>query len=187
VLELQTLKKDGTPLWVEVKVSPSTDVNGKPVGVLGVTRDISKRKATQEELRKLSRAVIQSPNSISITDVEGNFEYINPQFFISNRLHAGRSIGQKSAHSEIGETEPFVLPTALETILAGNDWHGEFQNRKKNGDLYWVKTIISPLVNDEGKITHFVAVKEDITERKKMEKFMNCKPIFPTLLFQHKG
>lgn len=170
VLELQTFKKDGTPLWVEVKVSPSTDVNGKPVGVLGVTRDISKRKATQEELRKLSRAVIQSPNSISITDVEGNFEYINPQFLYLTGYTPEEVLGKNPRILKSGKQNRLFYQQLWETILAGNDWHGEFQNRKKNGDLYWVKTIISPLVNDEGKITHFVAVKEDITERKKMEK-----------------
>ncbi|HDR50517.1 MAG TPA: response regulator, partial [Mariniphaga anaerophila] len=170
VVELQTYKKDNSLIWVEVTATLLTNDKGIPIGILGVTRDISKRKAAQEELRKLSRAVTQSPVSITITDVNGNIEYVNPQFTKLTGYTFDEVIGKNSNLLKSGKHPDSFYKELWDTILAGKDWSAEIQNKKKNGELYWASASISPLVNDAGKITHFVAVKEDITKRKKMEK-----------------
>lgn len=168
VAELQTYKKDNTIIWVEVTATVLTNNKGNPVGILGVTRDISKRKAAQEELRKLSRAVTQSSVSISITDVNGNIEYVNPQFTKLTGYTFDEVIGRNPRLLKSGKHPDSFYKELWDTILAGKDWYAEIQNKMKNGELYWASASISPLVNVKGEITHFVAVKEDITEKKKM-------------------
>ncbi|SHJ86210.1 PAS domain S-box-containing protein [Tangfeifania diversioriginum] len=169
IVELEVLKKDGTAIWVEVKLSVLTDSEGKPKGILGVSRDISERKAAQSELRKLSGAITQSPDSIVITDKDGNIEYVNPKFTQITGYKKEDVLGENPRILNSGEHPKSYYKELWDTILSGNDWHGEFLNKKKNGELYWESASISSLMNNEGEITHFVGVKEDITERKKME------------------
>ena len=168
VVELETYHKNGSTIWVEIKVSVSYDKNGNPIGILGVSRDITKRKAAEKELKKLSRAVTQSPVSVSITNVDGEIEYVNPQFVKLTGYTFEEVKGKNPRILKSGKHDDKVYNKLWRTILSGDEWHGELQNKKKNGDLYWVSSSISPLVNDEGEITHFVAVKEDITEKKKV-------------------
>lgn len=168
MVELEVLKKDGSAIWVEIKLSVLTDSNGNPVGILGVSRDISKRKAAQAELRKLSRAVTQSPDSIVITDTDGKIEYVNPKFTELTGYEKEEVLGKNPRFLNSGEHPKSYYKELWDTILAGNDWYGEFHNKKKSGELYWESASISPLVDNDGNITHFVAVKEDVTERKKM-------------------
>ncbi|MBN2635855.1 MAG: response regulator [Prolixibacteraceae bacterium] len=168
VLELEMFKKDGSTIWAEIKITISTDSKLNPIGILGVSRNITKRRLAQEELRKLSRAVIQSPVSITITDVEGNIEFINPQFTKLTGYTFEEVIGRNPSILKSGKQPKIFYKDMWNTILSGNEWHGEFQNKKKNGELYWASTSISSLVNSEGEITHFVAVKEDVTEQKKL-------------------
>lgn len=172
VVELQTYKKDNSLIWVEVTATLLTNDEGKPIGILGVTRDISKRKAVQSELRKLSRAVTQSPDSIFITDKNGNIEYANPKFTQLTGYSLDEVLGKNPRILNSGEQSKSYYKQLWDTILAGKDWSGEFRNRKKNGELYWESAGISPLVDSDGKITHFVAVKEDITEKKKTEELL---------------
>jgi len=125
-------------------------------------------EASQEETRKLTRAVIHSPVSIAITDVHGNLEYVNPKFTETTGYSFNEAIGKNPRVLKSGKTDPRIYEDLWETILNGKEWKGEFINRRKNGEEYWEKAIISPIVNSAGKITHFLAVKEDITEIKKL-------------------
>ena len=168
VIELETLKKNGTTIWVEVKVSVSFDAKGNPVGILGVSRDVSKRKGVQEELRKLSQAVVQSPVSITITDIDGNIEFVNPQFTKLTGYTPEEVKGRNPRILKSGKQPAALYKELWDNILSGKEWHGELENKKKNGELYWVSESISPLVDEAGEITHFVSIKEDITERKRM-------------------
>ncbi len=168
IAELQTFKKDKTLGWVEVTATVLKNDFGKPIGILGVTRDISKRKAAQDELRKLSRAVTQSPDSIIITDKDGSIEYVNPKFTQITGYKKEDVLGENPRILNSGEQPKSYYKELWDTILSGKDWYGEFRDKKKNGELYWESASISPLVNEAGEITHFVAVKEDITEKKKI-------------------
>jgi PAS domain S-box-containing protein len=168
VLELELFKKDGSTSWVEVKITLSTDAVMRPVGVLGVSRDITKRKMVEDRLRKLSQAVIQSPDSIIITDRDGCIEYVNPTFLHLTGYSEAEVIGENPRLVKSGNHPVEFYKTLWDTILTGKTWYGEFQNKKKNGELYWEIASISPLFNEEGVITHFIAVNKDITERKNM-------------------
>ena len=130
---------------------------------------ISQRKQADEELRKLSRAVEQSPASIIITDQAGNIEYVNPKFVELTGYSPGEVIGKNPRILKSGETSVGDYQRLWETITAGREWCGEFHNRKKNGELYWEWASISPICDAAGRITHFLAVKEDITEHKVAE------------------
>ncbi|NJN65235.1 MAG: response regulator [Chloroflexaceae bacterium] len=124
---------------------------------------------SEAELRKLYRAIEQSPVSIVITDTRGVIEYVNPRFTQTTGYTYMEAVGQTPHILKSGRTPRQVYQQLWKTIMAGREWQGEFQNRKKDGELYWEAASISPITNAHGAITHFVAVKEDITERKKIE------------------
>ncbi|MCU4177794.1 ATP-binding protein [Carboxylicivirga sp. N1Y90] len=151
-----------------MKFSVAVDEKGVANGILGVSRNVSKRMDIEKERRKLLRAVTQSPNSIVISDKEGNAEYVNPRFELLTGYKKGEVIGENLRILNSGKQSKSFYKNLWDTIIAGENWHGEFRNKKKNGELYWEKASISPLLNDDREITHFVAVKEDITEKKKI-------------------
>lgn len=126
------------------------------------------RKRAEEDTIRLSRATIQSPASVVITDYNGTIEYVNPKFTEVTGYSLKEAVGQNPRIVKSGEHPEEFYKDMWETILSGKNWKGNFHNRKKNGELYWENAIISPIVNEDGKITHFVAIKEDITEKKKM-------------------
>lgn len=133
------------------------------------TKVIIKHQRVEEQLRKLSHAVEQSPSTVVITNTAGNIEYANPKFTQLTGYTPGEAIGKNPRILKSGKTPPEEYKRLWETITAGGEWRGELCNRKKNGELYWEDVSISPIRNPEGVITHFVAVKEDITERKRAE------------------
>lgn len=126
------------------------------------------RKKSEEMSRKLSAAIVQSPESIVITDKRGNIEYINPKFTDLTGYTLEEVIGQTPRILKSGEHSKEFYQNLWDTILSGQRWTGELHDKKKSGELYWESANISPILNEEGEITHFVAVKEDITEKKKM-------------------
>jgi PAS domain S-box-containing protein len=143
---------------------------------------IWQRKRADEEVRKLSLAVEHSPVSIIITDKAGNIEYVNPKFMEVTGYSAKEVIGKNPRILKSGEMPLGDYKQLWETIVAGGEWRGEFHNRKKNGELYWESASISPIYDAAGQIAHFLAVKEDITERKRTEKeFKESKIRFESL------
>ncbi len=141
--------------------------------VLGVCIDITEQRWIEEQNRKLSQAVEQSPVSIVMTDPEGTIEYVNPKFTEVTGYHFNEAIGQNPRILKSGRMDSAVYEKLWKTITSGREWHGELHNRKRNGDLYWEFATISPIRNAEGNITHFIAVKEDITERKRKEELLS--------------
>jgi PAS domain S-box-containing protein len=120
-------------------------------------------------LRQLSQAIEQSPASILITDREGSIEYVNPAFMRITGYTLDEVFGKKPSILKSGHSRAEDYKQLWETVSSGRSWRGEFLNKKKNGELFWESACISPVVDEEGKITHFVAVKEDITQRKQAE------------------
>lgn len=127
-----------------------------------------KRRA-EEELRKLYHAVEQSPVSIVITDREGIIEYVNPKFSQLTGYESREAIGQSPRILKSGETPAEDYRILWETISAGREWYGEFLNKKKSGELFWERASISAIKDDQGTITHFVGIKEDITEQRRIK------------------
>lgn len=126
-------------------------------------------KQSEKELRQLSRAVEQSPASIVITDRSGSIEYVNPKFTQITGYTLAEARGQNPRILKSGYTSPEEYKRLWDTITAGGEWRGEFCNKKKNGELYWESALISPITDEAGNITRFLAVKEDITGRKQVE------------------
>ena len=131
--------------------------------------EITKRKQAEESIRKLSQAVEQSPVSIVITDVAGRIEFVNARFTEVTGYTSAEALGQNPRILKSGETPADEYGRLWKTIHSGGTWQGEFRNRKKTGELFWEYASIAPLRDTDGTITHYVAVKEDITERKVLE------------------
>ena len=159
--------------WVFAKASPLHDPSGNVVGAIERIRDITERKQAEETIRKISAAVEQSPATIVITDISGAIEYVNPKFTETTGYTFAEAIGQNPRILKTGELPPETYKALWDTILAGDVWRGEFHNKKKTGELFWEQASISPIRDAHGVISSFVAVKEDITERKEIEKALH--------------
>lgn len=157
-------KKTGTIIDVEI-VSDPFMFSGRPARLV-LAKDITDQLKLEKELLVLSQAVEQSPSSIVITDTDGNIEYVNPRFTQLTGYSLEEVKGKNTRILKGGETTLAVYQQLWETILSGREWHGEFHNRKKNAEFYWESASISPVRNAQGVTTHFLAVKEDITQRK---------------------
>ncbi|MBE2200581.1 MAG: PAS domain S-box protein [Anaerolinea sp.] len=159
---------DGRYLWLEASAQLVMHEEGI-TGIVAVFRDVTVQREAEEQIRLLSRTVEASPVSIVMADMTGAIIYVNPKF----TEVAGYTFAEARGHNlrilQSGQTPPEIYVELWQTILAGQMWSGEFLNKRKDGRFYWESTVISPITNAHGQITHFVAVKEDITARKQME------------------
>lgn len=138
-------------------------------GTACVRVNITQAKRAEAELRKLSLALEQSPATIMITDLNGTIEYVNPKFEENSGYTAAEAIGQNPRFLKSGDKSREEYRALWETILTGKEWRGQFQNRRKDGSLYWESATISPLRGEDGRISHFIAIKEDVTAHKLAE------------------
>ena len=159
--------KDGRELLVEI-TSHSLPFAGRP-GRVVLAHDVTARVAAEREIRQLSQAVEHSPASVIITDRQGRIEYVNPTFTRVTGYTRAEVIGQTPAILKSGDMSADAYRRLWHTINSGGTWQGEFHNRKKNGELYWEYASISPILDARGTITHFVAVKEDVTSWKEAQ------------------
>ena len=136
-------------------------------------RDITQRKSDDGRMRHLSQAVEQSPVSVVITDTQGTIEYVNRKFTEVTGYSLAEVVGKNSRILKSGECPPATYQEMWTRITSGETWSGEFHNRKKNGELFWEWAVISPVLDASGKTTHFLAIKEDITDRRRAEKTAN--------------
>ncbi|MFN2378911.1 MAG: PAS domain S-box protein [Bacteroidales bacterium] len=160
--------KDGHRVCLLSNGLPLTDKEGNLTGYRGVDKDITEPKVYEQEISKLSRATEQSPVSVLITDLQGNITYANQAVLRLNGYSPGELLGKKPAIFSSGEMPESEYRNLWATIKSGKEWKGEFHNRKKSGELYWESASISPILNEKGEATHFMAIKEDITERKRL-------------------
>ncbi len=168
-LELEYICKNGDTKWGEILITPWFNYNNELIGIHGVTRDITERKKSDVLIKKLSIAAEQSPASIVITDLNANIEYVNSKTVEITGYSFNELIGKNPKLLQSGKTPVKTYEKLWKTILEENEWQGEFLNKKKNGELYWEYATISSIKDNDGKITNFIAVKEDITSRKRME------------------
>lgn len=173
-LELQGLHKNGTIFPLELSLAEWETSKGK--FITGFIKDITERKRAELELeksistiRKLSVAIEQSPVTTVITDLDGGIVFTNPKFTEATGYSPEEALGKNPRLLNSGYTTKDEYKKLWETILSGNSWHGVFQNKKKNGELFWEKTVISPVKNELGEIINFLALKEDITDQKKTD------------------
>ncbi len=167
--EARMMRHDGTAVPVQMDVVSVPDREGAPLYRIATVQDIREHKRAEEEVRKLWRAVEQSPVSIVITNPAGEIEYANPSFTQVTGYTLDEVRGRNPSMLQSGETPDDAYRKMWATITTGGVWHGEFLNRKKNGDLFRETASISPVFDDAGRITHFIALKEDVTERHRLE------------------
>ena len=137
--------------------------------VMALVEDITERKQTEEMLRKLSQVVEHSPTSIVITDAKGAIDYVNPKFCELTGYTLEEALGQNPRILKSGMHSPEFYEQLWKTIESGQTWRGELRNQKKNGELYWEYASIAGVKDANGSITHYIAVKEDITEQKRLD------------------
>ncbi|MFN4005879.1 MAG: PAS domain S-box protein [Chitinophagaceae bacterium] len=165
-IECRYLCANGTYVWVQIKGKMLADSTGQPSEIIFSSRIITEQKKAEQQLRKLMLAVEQSPASVVITDLNGAIEYVNPKFTQLTGYTLEEVIGNNPRILKSGETSAEAYENLWNTISTGGVWTGVFHNFKKNGEKYWEQAIISGIKNEQGVITNYLAVKEDITEKK---------------------
>lgn len=161
-------RKDGSSFPVEYISTPIRE-QGELVGAVVIFKDTSERKQTEDQLTKLSQAVMQSPVPIVITDTSGRIEFVNPKFSDLSGFEQYEIIGENTNRLRSGKTRVEVYQSLWSTIASGSVWTGDVQNRHKSGALYWVHSTISPIRDRSGSISHYMAFMESMNERKQLE------------------
>ena len=164
-----TRYNDQSVRWVHGVGRLDTDIDGNPLKMIGTIQDITKRKKTSESLVKLSLAVEQSPDSIVITDLAGNIEYVNAKFSEVTGYTREEAIGQNPHILKSGKTPNAIYDDMWVSLRSGKTWQGELINRRKDQSLYIESATISPVKQQDGTITNYIAIKQDITEQKQLQ------------------
>lgn len=173
-------RSDGIWVPVEYQVRPMLQ-GASCIGAVVTFSDVTERRMAERNFRKVSQAVEQSPVSIIITDTEGVIEYVNPKTVEVSGYAANELIGRSPRILKSGETSADEYKELWRTISSGGQWHGEFHNKKKNGDLYWEAALVAPIKEADGTISHYLAIKEDITVRKEYEERLNHQTYYDDL------
>lgn len=160
---------DGSERIVHEQAEVIYDAKGLPLRMTGTVQDITEQKRTESELKKLSMVMEHSVNVIMITNAGGDIEYVNPIFEQITGWPKEEVIGKNPRILSSGETTKAEYEELWGTVTAGKTWRGIFKNKRKNGDFYLGNGVITPIKNDKGEITHFLAVQEDITEKRVSE------------------
>jgi PAS domain S-box-containing protein/putative nucleotidyltransferase with HDIG domain len=173
------LGKDGARFPVEISYSVLRDEGGEIAGHVSVNRDLRPRKQSEESLRLQSAALNAAANTIVITNPAGEIEWVNPAFTRLTGFTIKEALGKNPRELvRSGEQDRAFYRELWETILAGEVWSGELINRRKDGSLYTEHQTITPLVDADGKISHFIAIKADISERKRAEETLRDSTLF---------
>lgn len=162
-----TLK--GADRYLVFDAAPIRNSKGEVVAAIETLTDITVQMRLQDKFYQLTRAVEQSPASIVITDLDGKIEYVNPKFCKSSGYSMEEVIGQNPRVLKSGELSDATYAELWQKISSGGEWRGELHNKHKDGSLYWEFASISALIDKEGRVSGYLAVKEDITERKTIE------------------
>lgn len=168
-LELEMVTAKGNRKWVRTICHPIED-KGKVIRMRGALQDITERKRAEELLRRQSGALQAAANAIVITDHEGIIQWVNPAFSRISGYAESEAVGRNPRDlMKSGAQDADFYRGLWTTITSGRVWQGEIINRRKDGTTYHEEMTITPIRDDQGAITHYVAIKQDITERKSME------------------
>jgi PAS domain S-box-containing protein len=175
--------KTGDIIYCQWFNSVLKDEKGDVNSILSFILNITAQKNAEEKLIQLSQAVEQSPASVVITDTRGNIEYVNKKFTTITGYSLREVLGKNPSILKSGVTSNEEYRNLWEKLTSGLTWKGELHNKKKNGELFWEFAAISPIHNEKNEIINFLAVKEDITERKKgEEELLNSRKQFQNLV-----
>jgi len=181
---LEEVAKDGTPFeldlelartdlraggWIVARGEPWRGGNGQVAGLRGTIQDISERKRAEAEKARLATAIEQAAETVVITGIDGNIQYVNPAFTRVTGYSCEEVLGKNPRLLRSGRQDSKFYQQMWGTILAGTVWRGEIVNRRKDGSLFEEEMTIAPVRGADSKITNFIAIKQDITERKRAE------------------
>jgi len=159
--EMKTMQFDefgnvkGKFIFLDVQKAPLHDDKGQLIGVVGSARNVTAAKEAENQLRKLSQAVEQSPSSVVITNTSGIIEYVNPKFTKVTGYSLKEALGKNPNILKSGEHSDETYTLLWESISSGKEWKGELHNKKKNGELFWESATISPIKNAKGEIINY--------------------------------
>jgi PAS domain S-box-containing protein len=158
----------GAVKWVRERAEVERDADGRPSALIGTVQDVTEARLAQERLRMLSLAVEQNPASIVVTDLAANIEYVNEAFLRNTGYAWAEVIGRNPRILQSGHTPRATFDEMWRTLGMGGIWKGELRNRRKDGSEYTEAAIISPIRQPDGRVTHYLAIKEDVTEKQRM-------------------
>ena len=173
------------PVYIETR--PMTDEKGKVLFHYAFITDLRQRIKDLEKIRLLEAAVEQSASSIVITDYDGHIRYVNPAFCRVTGYSVDEVLGRRPSLLRSGVQSGEYYKEMWQAITRGKVWQGRFCNRKKDGSLYWEDVIIAPVLNEKDQISHFVAVKNDITDKVQIENQLQDKLAELELIVRHAG
>jgi PAS domain S-box-containing protein len=168
-LEYRVLAADGRQVWLHDTTHVVLDAEGRPIQLRGVAIDSSKEKLAQAERMLLMTAIEQSAEGIVITDAQGTIQYVNPAFSRVSGYSRSEALGKNPRILKSGKQDEAYYKKLWTTILAGEIWQDEITNRRSDGGLYTEQMTIAPVRDQRGEITHFIAIKAEVTERKRLE------------------
>ncbi len=168
-IEIRLLTGAGKTIWVDIRFRILKDSQGNTIRMIGVNQDITERKLVEEKIRQLSLAVEQSPSSIVITDLDAIIEYVNEGFVKITGYSRAEVIGKNPRILQSGKTSKETYHDMWAHLKRGEVWKGELINRSKNGSEYIESALISPVRQADGKVTHYLAIKDDITQLKQAQ------------------
>jgi len=167
--EILNYRKDGTPFWMEINFKPVNDASGQVERYVSIQRDITERKQVESRLHLLSSALEAAANGVAITRFDGTIEWINGAFSRMTGYQPSEILHQNPRVLKSGTQGEEFYQQMWQTILEGRVWSGEIVNQRKDGSLYHEEMTITPVRNRQGEVTHFIAIKTDISERKRQE------------------
>lgn len=167
ILEFEVVGLQGTRRWLETYATPMRNANGNITSLLGVTRDITERKKSENKLLRLSQTIEQSPNAVVIMDVQAKIEYVNATFVTNAGYSADEVIGKNLRFLKSDITPHAVYKEMWACLASGQAWHGELTNRRKDGTEYIDSINIAPVIDSGGRTTHYIAIEDDISEQKR--------------------
>jgi PAS domain S-box-containing protein len=170
IVETQRVRKDGTTIDISLSVAPIKDDAGNITGISGIARDITARKKADEQLRLQSAALEAAANAIVITDREGTIAWVNAAFAAITGFNKDEVRGKNPRILHSGSHDKAYYANLWSTITSGKVWSGEITNRRKDGTLYTEEMTVTPVRSGSAEITHFIAIKQDISEHKLLER-----------------
>ncbi|OIJ11080.1 hypothetical protein BKP37_16860 [Anaerobacillus alkalilacustris] len=183
--EIKNKSKDGTYYWVHTTIVPFLDKHGKPYQYISIRTDITDRKATEENLKNTLKVLantnkeladikhaLDASSILAITDNKGIITYVNDTFCEISKYSREELIGRSHSILNSSYHRPSFFKEMWKKIGKGNIWKGEVKNVTKDGKEYWVDTTIVPFLNDKGKPYQYVAIRKDISDRKKVEEMI---------------
>jgi nitrogen fixation negative regulator NifL len=169
-MEKRYFHKQGHVVWVLLTVSLVRTAAGQPLYFIAEIQDITDRKRNEERLRLQSTALEAAANAVVITERDGSILWTNPAFTKLTGYTAAEVVGQNPRVLKSGEHDEAFYRNLWKTVTSGNVWRGDMINRRKDGSLYSEEMTITPVRNERGEVTHFIAIKQDVTDRQQTER-----------------